>query len=246
VFEPYVHDLLQRVDIARTKSILELACGTGRVTSHLCELADGTAKITATDINEDMLAVAKARVPDQSIVWQVADATALPFEEASFDLLICQFGVMFFPDKKAAFKEAYRVLTATGQLLFNVWDAVQHNEGSELIREVLDELFEDEAPDFLNKGAYSYHDEPEIMNTLLSAGFSRVNRQKVTKTITFASVDDFIKGFFDGSPLSLFFSARDANARMNAENRIKERLASLTIDSTYSYSVRALIFEVEK
>ena len=112
----------------RPASVLELAAGTGAVTRRLSEALPGSSEIIATDLNPPMLEEAKARGTRRPVTWEQADAQQLPFENNTFDAVVCQFGAMFFPDKVQAFSEARRVLRPGGVLLFNVWDALRHNE----------------------------------------------------------------------------------------------------------------------
>ena len=107
LFEPYALDLRDRLKKESLKNVLELACGTGRVTRHLVSLLPADGKLIASDLNPDMMAVAKTRVSDERVKWLAADAQALPFANDSFDHIVCQFGIMFFPDKGKALSEAF-------------------------------------------------------------------------------------------------------------------------------------------
>jgi len=125
LFEPYAVDVAARVPGGR---VLEIACGTGRVTRHL--LARGL-EVVATDLHEPMLEVAKQRAPGAT--FQQADAQALPFPDASFDAVVCQFGLMFVPDKPLAIREMRRVLRPGGVAIAAVWDQLEANPASELL-----------------------------------------------------------------------------------------------------------------
>src|SRR6476661_6264867 len=122
LFEPYALDLVERLKNDQLKQVLEIACGTGRVTRHLTKLVEADGRLVASDLNPDMIAQAKTQLTGERVQWQVADAQQLPFDANSFDHVICQFGVMFFPDKPAAFREAYRVMQPGGKYIFSVWD----------------------------------------------------------------------------------------------------------------------------
>src|SRR5688500_16765869 len=128
LFEPYALDLAGRVPITPGMKVLELACGTGIVTRALLGVLPGDATIVATDVSGHMLGVAQQKIsPDPRLAWQPADATTLPFDTGSFHAVICQFGLMFFPDKLRALREARRVLRPAGTLIFNVWDSLERN-----------------------------------------------------------------------------------------------------------------------
>src|SRR6187455_286277 len=129
-FEPYAIEVAKRIDPAGVAVVLEIAAGTGRVTRHIRERIFPSAKLIASDISEEMLAVAKKKLSHLDIDWQHIDAQQLPFSDNNFDLVICCFGYMFVPDKSKAFAEAYRVLKPGGHFLFTTWDKLENNPAS--------------------------------------------------------------------------------------------------------------------
>src|SRR5688572_28996258 len=132
LFEPYALDLVSRLQDKKYADILEIACGTGRVTAHLAKsVRHGT--LTATDLNPDMITVAKDIVQNDSIKWIPADAMQLPFDDSSFDLVVMQFGIMFFPDKEKGLKEAYSVVSSGGKVSYSKWEQI---ESCEIIYEI--------------------------------------------------------------------------------------------------------------
>ncbi len=221
LFEPYALDLAERLKIAKCRNVLELACGTGRVTKHMAALipADGT--LVATDLNADMIAIAKTKVQDERVEWKTVDAHQLPFEDNHFDHVVCQYGVMFFQDKMQAFAETIRVLQQGGKFIFNTWGSLQDNPRTAVIIDVLTDMFKDEAPDFLQKGPYSFYNTNEIKQLLTTAGFEHVTIDEVKKTVNNWSIEDFINGFLKGSPLSAFISKYDNETRDTLSNRLK-------------------------
>src|SRR5690242_13893270 len=133
IFEPYAADIAKRLKARRVSRLLELAAGTGVVTRAMASALPESAAIVATDLNQAMRAAAVATGTKRAVEWRQADALQLPFDDASFDAVVCQFGVMFFPDKAKAFAEARRVLRPGGIFLFNVWDRIEENEFAETI-----------------------------------------------------------------------------------------------------------------
>jgi len=128
IFEPWAEDLVLRLAGKKYERVLEIACGTGIVTRRLRDALPPIIKIVATDLNPDMFEFAKPKFKErENVIWQQADASALPFPNCSFDAAVCQFGVMFVPDKAAAMRESYRVLRSGGVFLFNVWDSFEAN-----------------------------------------------------------------------------------------------------------------------
>src|SRR6185369_2662198 len=126
--EPYAEDLARRLAPLRPGRLLEIAAGTGVVTRRLAASLPKECAIVATDLNPPMIEQAKAIGTARAVEWRQADAMKLPFGDAEFDAVVCQFGVMFFPDKAHAFAEARRVLKPGGTFLFNAWDRIEDNE----------------------------------------------------------------------------------------------------------------------
>jgi ubiquinone/menaquinone biosynthesis C-methylase UbiE len=123
IFEPFATDLAQRAAALSPSAVLETAAGSGVVTRALAPRLPPGASYAVTDLNQPMLDYASSRQgPDSRIKWRRADALALPFEDETFDLVCCQFGAMFFPDRISGYREAKRVLKPGGYFLFNVWD----------------------------------------------------------------------------------------------------------------------------
>jgi SAM-dependent methyltransferase len=133
------------------------------------------ASYIVTDLNQPMLDYAASRqAPDSRIKWRQADALALPFENAAFDLVCCQFGAMFFPDRSSAYREAKRVLKPGGHFLFNVWDRIEENVFADDVTNALAKIFPNDPPRFLARTPHGYHDTALIRSELEDAGFSGV------------------------------------------------------------------------
>jgi ubiquinone/menaquinone biosynthesis C-methylase UbiE len=175
IFAPYAADMAERAASLSPGAILETAAGSGVVTRALASRLSPDARYVVTDLNPPMLDYAAARQPrDARISWQTADALALPFEDATFDVVCCQFGAMFFPDRIAGYREARRVLKTGGRFLFSVWDRIEENVFADDVTQALATLFPDTPPRFLVRTPHGYHDTALIQRDLEAADFSQV------------------------------------------------------------------------
>ena len=170
LFEPYAVDLVSRLPAGDRLRVLEIACGTGIVTRRLRESLGKSATLVATDLNEAMVSYARDAVPAPGIDWQQADAQALVFDDGAFDVLVCQFGFMFLPDKVQGFREARRVLASGGVLLANVWHSLEANPVAGAIHTTVARLFPADPPRFLET-PYGYHDTARIHADMAQAGW---------------------------------------------------------------------------
>ena len=234
LFEPYALDVAERVARIAPKRVLEMAAGTGIVTRALSQKLPAI-PIVATDLNQPMLDHAAAHLTSQRITWRQADAQALPFEDGSFDVLVCQFGVMFFPDKTKAFSEARRVLAPGGRFLFSIWDRIEENEVADLVSRAVAALFPKDPPRFLARTPYGYHDLAAIETTLKHSGFPEIRSETLAKRGRAASARDPAVGFCQGTPLRGEIEARDKTRLEEVTGRatdaIIQRFGSGPIDS---------------
>jgi SAM-dependent methyltransferase len=225
LFEPYAQDLAARAGALRPRRILETAAGTGIVTAALAA-ALPEAEIVATDLNPAMLAVAAASVQSPQVAFTSADAQSLPFDDGSFDLVVCQFGAMFFPDRILAYREARRVLAPGGSFLFNVWDRLDRNPASQTVAEAVAALFPDDPPAFLSRVPFGYHDKARVEADLGAAGFSAISSETVAKRSRGAA-RDVAPGLCQGSPLRAEIEARAPERLEEASRAALDKLVRL-------------------
>jgi SAM-dependent methyltransferase len=202
LFEPYAEDLVERASDLPNDHVLEIAAGTGAVTLKLAPALPQQARIVATDLNPDMIAIARAKSPPGRIAWLVADAHELAFHDDSFDLVLCQFGAMFFANKVKAYREVRRVLHDEGAFVFNVWDRLEANNGSEAVHEAVRAVVPDPKPDFLRRVPFGYYDEATIRGDLAAAGFARVRIDHVTFASPPEQAASLARGLCQGAPLA--------------------------------------------
>ncbi len=204
VFRPFAENLAARVARHRPRRVLELAAGTGALTQALTALP-GT-EVVATDLNTAMVDVGTARVP--AATWRSADAMDLPFEDGEFDLVACQFGVMFFPDRPGAYGQIARVLRPGGRFLFNSWGPLAAHEVEAAVIEALAACFPDDPPTFLARVPHGYSDADRIRADLAAAGLRSAEVETVDAVCRADSALDLATGYCRGTPLRFEIEAR--------------------------------------
>lgn len=223
LFEPYAKILAERAALLQPDHILETAAGTGIVTRAL-HRAVPQAQIVATDVNPVMLEVAAQHLGSDRVSFQPADAQSLPFADASFDLVVCQFGVMFFPDKVRANEEARRVLRSNGHYLLVSFDRLELNPVPKAAGNAVAALFPDDPPVYMECGPFSYVDPALIEHDLLAAGFNHIKLETVS-LMSRVSARDAAQGMVLGSPLRAEIERRDSSALDRALNAVTAALA---------------------
>ena len=200
VFAPYAKLVADRAAGLRPRRILETAAGTAIVTEEL-HRALPDAEIVATDLNAPMLEQAARRISASNVSFQPADAQALPFGDASFDLVVCQFGVMFFPDKVRANSEARRVLRDGGRYMLVIWDRIEHNLATMAAGRAVGDLFPGDSVRFYERVPFRYHDVGLIERDLLAAGFTDIEYETVELRSRAASARDAAVALVQGTPV---------------------------------------------
>ncbi len=226
IFESYASDLAERTAALSPSAVLETAAGSGVVTRALARRLTADARYVVTDLNQPMLDHAsEMQEPDPRITWQQADALNLPFADGSFDAVVCQFGVMFFPDRVAGYEAARRVLKPEGRFLFNVWDRIEANEFAHMVTEAAARVFPDDPPRFLARTPHGYHDVDVIRDDLQRAGFSNVSIETLEATSAAASPRDPALAYCQGTPLRNEIEARDASLLDHVTDQATEAIA---------------------
>jgi SAM-dependent methyltransferase len=205
VFRPFAADLAERAARLRPARVLELAAGTGVLTSELVEALPG-ADVVATDLNDAMVEFGSGVVPGAT--WDQADALDLQFDDGDFDLVVCQFGVMFFPDKPAAFREAGRVLRPDGRLLVNTWATIDKHGFASALLAGIERVFPDDPPTFLVAIPHGYPDLEQVAADLAAGGLERVSAETVTLEGRAGAAADIATGFCTGTPLRMAIESR--------------------------------------
>jgi ubiquinone/menaquinone biosynthesis C-methylase UbiE len=238
MFEPFARHLIQMCNIRGSDRILDVACGTGIVSRLAIDYVDSTVgKVVGIDINPIMLKVAHHCSVGKDIDWKQGSATSLPFPNESFDLLVCQQGLQFFPDRLKALTEMNRVLAGAtanrdkdyggGRLALSVWTSIKDSPGFHILERLLQDTISHEAATIMQL-PHSLSDSKELISLLTAAGFSKIMSKEVTKTISFPSVEEFVSGFTNGSMLSSYFADKrqvDDISRDKLLNRTRSELS---------------------
>ena len=241
-FVPYAVEMAKRVRGVNPARVLETACGTGIVTYSIADAFPEGLEIVATDLSQPMLDFASAKRPASSVIWHQADALDLPFADASFDAVVCQFGVMFFPDKLKGMREARRVLKPTGYFLFSVWDSLQENELPRTSALAIAAMFPDDPPTFIQRVPYGYNDPVAIKAQLHDAGFKVVEVDKVAKKLEVSSARDYACGAAQGGPLRNEIEKRDADGLERATELATRAIEKRFGQGSFTADSQALFF----
>ncbi len=245
IFEPYARNLARRIAELGPSVVVETAAGTGRLTRALAA-ALPAARIVGTDLNQPMLDFAAAQPGAAGIAWRQADAQALPFSGGSFDVVACQFGAMFFPDKVAAYREASRVLRPRGCFLLAVWDRIQENEFADVVTEAVARLFPSDPPAFLARTPHGYHDRAAIRDHLTAAGFTDIAIDTVALRSRAGSPRDPAIGFCQGTPLRNEIEARGAARLDEATEAAAAALAARFGSGPIDGKIQALVIAASR
>ena len=201
IFADFAADIAQRISAGKPARVLETAAGTGIVTRRLRDALPADTKLTATDFNPPMIDIARTKFrPGEQVEFQPADATALPFSDESFDAIVCQFGIMFFPDKAKSCAEAFRVLAPGGRYVFSVWDSHRYNPFGRIAHEVAGRFFPTDPPQFYNV-PFSCHQIDPVKEWLISTGFDDLGIAVVRLQKVIPDSAAFARGLVYGNPL---------------------------------------------
>jgi ubiquinone/menaquinone biosynthesis C-methylase UbiE len=246
LFEAYAVDMARRVSILQPLKVLEVACGTGRLTKQLLEKLSLETSLVATDIDPAMIVLAMDKmVEDTKIQWMIADAVSLPFDDESFDCVAGQFGVMFYSDRVKAYQEAFRVLENGGTFIFNAWDMMSNNHAILLVKELMEQYFPANPPSFYNI-PFSYFDQTVIKADLIKGGFSDINTTVLKVNGYSANSYDAAKGLLEGTPIYAAIVAQGVELLPELTEALSYRLAELYGTSDLKVPLQAVVVTAVK
>lgn len=239
IFDAYARDMAGRAKavLKERSRVLELACGTGIVTNMLAELLGPGASLLATDISEPMLNLARNNfMGSPGVAFQAVDACSLPFEDGAFDLIVCQYGVMFFPEKARAMQHARRVLAPGGTYLFNIWDSFEHNPIPRTVHETVTGLLPTNPIPFLAKMPFGYSDRAEIERVTRAGGFTNVRLESIEFPCSAPSAADAARAWVEGTPILAGLAERGITdptpVRQAVEKVLKEKFGERPCKAT--------------
>jgi SAM-dependent methyltransferase len=246
IFEPYAADLVDRLGSRSLSRVLEIAAGTGVVTRALASALPEGVCIVATDLNQAMLDQASAVGTRRAVEWRQADAMQLPFPDGTFDAVLCQFGVMFFPEKAKAFSEARRMLRPGGVFLFNAWDRIEENEFADSVTTALESVFPKDPPRFMARTPHGYHDRSHIARDLANGGFTTSPRiDTVAARSRAKSPREPAIAYCQGTPLRNEIETRDAARLGEATDVAAEAIAKRFGRGAVDGKIQAHIVSIE-
>ena len=246
LFAPYADDLARRVAALGPGRVLETAAGSGAVTRALARALPEGCELVATDLNPPMLARAQAVGTARAVTWQPADAQALPFPDASFDVLACQFGAMFFPDRPRAYAEARRVLKPGGHFIFNVWDRIEANEFAAAVADALAALHPAAPPRFMQRTPHGYFERAAVEADLAAAGFGAPGWDTLDARSHAASARVPATALCQGTPLRGEIEALPGMTLAAATDACAAALAARFGDGPVSARIRAHVVTVTR
>jgi len=243
IFDAYAKDMTARLAgvLKSNATVLELAAGTGIVTKQVLAALPAGAKLTVTDISEPMLSLAKSQISDPRLTFQPADACQLPFPDKSFDALFCQYGVMFFPDKVQAMKEARRVLAPGGTYIFNIWDSFEHNPIPHTVHQTLATLIPTNPIPFLAKMPFGYSDRAEIERVTRAGGFSNVAIETVEFPSSAPTAADAARAWVEGTPVLAALNERGKTDPAPIRAEVEKALAAKFGNGPCRSTMRAIV-----
>ncbi len=245
LFEPFAEDIVSRIKGKNYDDVLELACGTGIVTRHLKKALPASTKLVATDLHAEMIKVAADSMPNEIINWQTADAHQLLFPDESFDLVVCQFGLMFMPDKMKAVSETFRVLKKGGKFLFNTWEKIENNGVIYLGNQIICSYFPENPPSFY-RVPFSLSQPDQIETLLVAAGFKNVKVYEVEKEGISPSAKEAAIGIVEGNPIYGKIVEKDPKLVDVIRSAVEQKIAEAFGDRPLKSPLKAWVFEAVK
>lgn len=245
LFADFAADMARRVAAHHPARVLETAAGTGIVTRALRDALAPDAELTATDLNPPMLGLAQAKFrPGEKVTFQPADAQALPFPHAQFDAVVCQFGIMFYPDRPLSYRETLRVLAPGGRYHFSTWDEHRYNPFAAIAHRLVGETFPQDPPQFY-RVPFSCHAIDPIKADLLEAGFDDLEIAVLHQQRALPDLRAFATGMVFGNPLIEQINLRGGDPDKIRDTLLAELQRAFGANNAHM-DVQVLVFSARK
>jgi len=245
IFDSYARGMAEIVSQEEVSSVLEVAAGTGVVTRAMVDALGSDVSILATDLNQPMMDFAQSFRQDTNVRWELADALSLPMDDGLFDVVACQFAVMFFPDRAKAYSEARRVLKPGGRFVFSVWDQTSENEFADTVEQAVGELFPDDPPRFISRTPYGYFNIDEITDDIRAGGFTGdLNVETVTEPCRSESAAFAAVAFCQATPLRSEITCRDPSLLEHSTRVAREALTARFGEGAIEGKMQAHVFSI--
>jgi ubiquinone/menaquinone biosynthesis C-methylase UbiE len=244
----WTRSLLDLASLARGARVLDVACGTGVVAREAASRVGKDGRVVGVDLNAGMLAMARVLPPPpagSSIEWREGNATALPFPDATFDAVLCQQGLQFFPDKPAALRDMRRVLVPNGRVVFSVWRRSAHCPWQRAVADALERYVSSEAAMGI-RGALALADKEELRTLITAAGFRTVRIRIDSQMIRYPSLREFVPGYLSATPVASVAATLDEPTRAAILRAIETSLEAYVDDDGLAAPIEAHVVVAEK
>ncbi len=240
IFRPWAEDLIEQIALQPGECVLDVACGTGIVARLAAQRVGATGSVTGLDLNPGMIVTARALTSSTSvpIMWREGAADALPFAEASFDVVFCQQGLQFFPDRLAALREMHRILTRGGRLVLSVWRALPHNPYVVVLAEAVARHVSPEAGASM-RAPCAFGDIEALRTSIREGGFRESRIRIAVRLLRMQRVEEFILGQLAATPLAGAVAALAVSAREALLSDISDALRAYRDDEGVAVPLEA-------
>lgn len=245
LFDGFSNDLMQRIDFSNAYHILELASGTGSTTKQLVMNLPAGAQLNATDLEAEMLDLAKSLVPESNVTWDVVDMTSIPYIDEQYDLIVCQFGLMLVPDKEKAINEIFRVLKKGGKLFITIWADIEDNTVWKITGKTI-EHFIGSNPMLQDPGPFSLSDKTNALSLFKKANFQDIRANLVNQKGSIESAQSAAKGMIQGLPVVMILNKKNPALAAEIELVLTKELVENLGDHPLTTSLSAWVYEITK
>lgn len=224
--QDYSRRLVEAAAVESGERVLDVACGTGVVTRLAANKAGPEGQVIGFDLNAGMLSRASASDENVATIdWREGSVTEMPFADGSFDIMLCQHGLQFFPDKAAALAEMHRVLATGGRLLVSVWRSIDHCPWQSVIADAIERHVGSE-PAAQVRSAFSFGDAQQLRQSIDDAGFHAVEIRVEPETIRHASLEEYVPGYISATPVAGAVAGLDAAVQSEIVADVRDALSA--------------------